>query len=73
MKEMAHKAKGKDEEVYLVKLKNVGVNTMEITALNKREPVGEGLELPCGTEESLSGDKGNRGIKNTKRLGKAWN
>ena len=54
------------EEIYLGKQKNVGVNTMEIAALNKREPVGEGLGLPCGMEESLSGDKGNRGAKQNK-------
>ena len=63
---MAHKANGKHEEIYLGKQKNVGVNTMDIAALNKREPVGEGLGLPCGMEESLSGDKGNRGAKQNK-------
>ena len=48
-------------EIHLGKQKNVGVNTMKIAALNKREPVGEGLELARETKGSQSGDKGNRG------------
>ena len=54
---MAHDARGKHKEIYLGIQKNVGVNTMEIAAINKREPVQEGLELPRGTKESPSEDK----------------
>ena len=66
MKGNAHEAKGKHNEIYFVKQKNVGVNAMEIAALNKRGPVGEGLELLRGTQETGTQNK-------TKPLEKAWN
>ena len=47
----------------------MGVNTMRIVALNKREPVGEGLELLRETKESQSEDRKNRGAKQNKDAG----
>ena len=49
---MVHETKVKHNEKYLGEQKNVGVNTMENTALNKSEPVAKGLELVGGTNGS---------------------
>ena len=50
---MAHESKSKHKEIYLGEQKNVGVNSMEIAALNKREPVRKGLEVLHGTKERI--------------------
>ena len=64
---------GKMKEIYLGIQKNVGVNTMEIAALNKREPVGEGLELVRGTKESQSKIKETAAQNKTEPTEMAWN
>ena len=69
---MAHEIKGKHKEIHLGKQKNVGVNMMEIAALNKREPFGEGLELVRETKESESDTKETGVQNNTKPLEKTW-
>ena len=51
------------------KRKDVGVNTIEIAALNKRGPVGEGLELLRGTKERQSTTKATAAQNKTKPLG----
>ena len=62
---MAHESKSKHKEIYLGEQKNVGVNSMEIAALNKTEPVGKGLEVLHGTKEWQPDKKGNRRTKQT--------
>ena len=66
---MAHETEGKDKEMHLGKQKNVGVNTMEIVALNKKEPVEKGLELVLWPKGSQSEDKGNSDAKQNKATG----
>ena len=67
--EMAHETKGK----YLGEQKNVGMNTTKNTALNKGEPVAEGLELVRGTNGSQSKPKETAVQNKTRPLEKAWN
>ena len=43
--EIANETTGQHKEMQLEKQKNVGVNSMEIAALNKRGSAGKGLEL----------------------------
>ena len=47
----------------------MGVNTVEVAALNKREPVGKGLELVRGTKESSPEQRGNRSAKQNMAAG----
>ena len=61
------------KEINLGIQKNVGVNTMEIAALNKREPVRKGLELVRGTKESQSKIKETVAQNKPKAMEKAWN
>ena len=67
--EMAHESKSKYKEIYLGEQKNVGVNSMEFTALNKGETVGKGLGLVCRTKTSQSEVKGTATQNKTDREG----
>ena len=51
------------------KTKECGREFNEIAALNKREPVGEGLELVRERKESRLEDKGNQRAKQNKAAG----
>ena len=66
---MAHESKSKYKEIYLGEQKNVGVNSMEFTALNKGETVGKGLGLVCRTKTSQSEVKGTATQNKTDREG----
>ena len=46
---------------------------MDTAAINKREPVGEGLELLRGTRESQSKIKESAAQNKIKPMEKAWN
>ena len=69
---MAHESKSKHKEIYLEEQKNAGVNSMEIAALNKSEPVGKGLEVLHGTKEWQPDKKGNHRAKQNKSGDGDW-